>query len=210
MPRAHRRWPSACAALLAAGCARGVGPIEADAAYSGVTDLGALPDDIIGTAWDDYPDKGHLVDVVAVDSVTRDAGASAVDVGVPRDIVTPTGGCGRPGEPCCASSRCASGATCRGGVCAEAPTCGAAGQPCCGIAACGPGNVCTASRCVATVTCGASGGACCASTNPCLPSLLCVGGACAPCGSAGQACCAGSAGCFGGLSCSAGLCRAVM
>lgn len=199
----------AVSALLGGACARAVVGEDIDAAYSGNPDIGALPSDIVGVNWDDYPDKGNLLDVRDVPAA-RDQGAATRDVPAAVDATVPITNCGRPGEPCCALGRCASGGTCRGGVCAETPTCGATGQPCCGVAACGPGNSCTGGRCASMLTCGASGGPCCASTTPCLPSLLCLSGSCAPCGGAGQACCAGTTTCFRGYSCSGGLCRTPM
>ncbi|MEZ4392565.1 MAG: hypothetical protein R3A48_15870 [Polyangiales bacterium] len=196
-----------CFAVLGiAGCAIAVPADGGDAVISGTTDL-APPEDIVGVNWDDYPDKSGLLDASAQPFDVVNAPA---DLGALVDAGAPQTGCGVPGAICCSPARCNRGSECRGGVCAEVASCGAVGQPCCGVAACGPGNSCLSGRCEATVTCGASGGPCCASATPCLPSLLCVSGACVPCGGPGQSCCAGSTVCFRGLSCGGGLCRAAM
>jgi hypothetical protein len=128
----------------------------------------------------------------------NDAGAGNVDTDA-------AGGCGDPGQVCCAANVCNAGGCCVGGQCrgngltCAAPPTQPGSPPMVGLS-----GTCTAGSCetVAGVSCGKVAEPCCdlstctASQSSCLMGMT----TCAACGGTGQSCCKPN-GCLEGRAC---------
>lgn len=129
-----------------------------------------------------------------VDGTSCDGGAGVCDRGVCE-------ACGGPGQECCASDSCDSGAIC---ISNECEACGNEGQPCCDSFTCGSSDL----RCDTSdvpsggvgecVPCGGQNERCCLGTDTCGASLECRGpgglanGDFCECGFSGGPCCPSS------------------